>query len=284
MRTVETKTTELMTLAEQINTEHRACDKALRTGLNHAVRAGELLVEAKDQVEHGRWGQWLADNFEGSARTAQAYMKVAREIPNLDGAKAQRVADLSFREVLNELSAPTDKRILGPWYKCETFDELNENADAVSRGEAQGEDAWNENAWNRLAGEDRQKRAGWFREIAIRERAYAAIRDHEPEFGHWREQLLAMERIVRYVDIPPGRERFWLEKRFTYSEMHMSILEMDVVRAERELEKVIRLTARDVGAYRADGREPPNTVFYELEDARETLERHRQVLEGVPHE
>jgi len=33
-------------------------------------------------------------------------MKVAREVPNLDAAKAQRVADLSFRGALAELSAP----------------------------------------------------------------------------------------------------------------------------------------------------------------------------------
>lgn len=101
-----TNTMDLATLADQINAEHRACDEALREGLAHAVRAGELLVEAKAQVKHGQWEQWVTENFEGSPRTAQAYMKVAREIPTLDGAKAQRVADLSFRGALKELSVP----------------------------------------------------------------------------------------------------------------------------------------------------------------------------------
>jgi hypothetical protein len=34
-------------LAEEINAEHQACEAALRSGLRHAVRAGELLTEAK---------------------------------------------------------------------------------------------------------------------------------------------------------------------------------------------------------------------------------------------
>ena len=105
----------LAALADEINSAHRACDDALRAGLNHAVRAGELLVEAKSRVKHGEWGSWLGDNFEGSARTAQAYMKVAREVPNLDGEKAQRVADLSFRGALKELSAPEEDGGQGRW-------------------------------------------------------------------------------------------------------------------------------------------------------------------------
>ncbi len=100
----------LETLAERINAEHRACDDALRSGLRHAVNAGGLLTEAKERVDHGEWGSWLADNFEGSTRTAQAYMKVSREVPNLDAAKAQRVADLSFRGALAELSAPLEEK------------------------------------------------------------------------------------------------------------------------------------------------------------------------------
>jgi hypothetical protein len=37
-------------------------------------------------------------------------MKVSREVPNLDAAKAQRVADLSFRGALAELSAPLEEK------------------------------------------------------------------------------------------------------------------------------------------------------------------------------
>lgn len=95
-------------LATRINEEHRACDEALREGLRHAVNAGELLIEAKSRCSHGMWGAWLEENFEGSNRTAQAYMRVARNRDAID-AKAQRVAGLSFRDALRELSTPRDE-------------------------------------------------------------------------------------------------------------------------------------------------------------------------------
>ena len=222
-----TDTLDLTTLAAEINAEHRACDEALRKGLNHAVRAGELLIEAKSHVKRGEWGAWIQDNFEGSARTAQAYMKVAREVPKLDGAKAQRVADLSLRDVLNELSAPKDERVLGPWSACDTFDELNQKADAVARGEARGEGAWSENAWSRLAGEDCRQRAAWFREVAIRERVFAALYEDESGFNHWRDQLIMLESIVRPIDLPAGRERFGLLDRLTGAQCLKTIAQLD---------------------------------------------------------
>jgi hypothetical protein len=98
---------ELATLAAAINQEHRLCEGALRAGLAHAVRAGELLMQAKALCAHGAWLPWLAANFEGSERTAQAYMRVAREAPALADGNPQRVADLSFRGALAALAAPS---------------------------------------------------------------------------------------------------------------------------------------------------------------------------------
>jgi hypothetical protein len=46
-------------------------------GHEHYRRAGEMLIEAKDQVGHGGWGRWLKKNFELSMRTAQRYMQWA---------------------------------------------------------------------------------------------------------------------------------------------------------------------------------------------------------------
>lgn len=95
----------LSALAEQINEENRLCEESLRAGLEHALRAGALLLEAKARCDHGTWGAWLRENCEVSERTAQAYMRVARERPALES-KTQRVADLSFRAALQELAAP----------------------------------------------------------------------------------------------------------------------------------------------------------------------------------
>lgn len=93
-------------LVMEINDAHRACEAAARSAVEHALRAGELLERAKAGVAHGFWGMWIQDNCEFSERTAQVYMRVARELPKLDDAKAQRVADLPLREVAKLLSAP----------------------------------------------------------------------------------------------------------------------------------------------------------------------------------
>lgn len=78
---------------------------ALKDGLKHAIAAGQLLVEAKAQLNHGQWSPWLAEHCSISERTAQSYMRLARSLGNLEAVKAQRVADLSFRDALRSLAA-----------------------------------------------------------------------------------------------------------------------------------------------------------------------------------
>ena len=90
----------LVDLAKKINKEHRLCEESLKAGLQHALTAGELLIKAKKQVNHGVWLSWLHENCECSERTTQAYMRVFRLLPTLPEGKAQRVADLSFREAM----------------------------------------------------------------------------------------------------------------------------------------------------------------------------------------
>lgn len=97
----------LATLAEQINHHHAECESAMKTGLEHALEAGRLLSAAKSQCSHGSFGAWLADNFDGSERTAQAYLRVAKRWPEIEAkAKAQRVADLSLRDAIKLLTEP----------------------------------------------------------------------------------------------------------------------------------------------------------------------------------
>lgn len=50
MMTTEVQTVQsLETLASEINAEHEQCVEALQTGVQHALNAGQLLVEAKSQ-------------------------------------------------------------------------------------------------------------------------------------------------------------------------------------------------------------------------------------------
>jgi Protein of unknown function (DUF3102) len=51
---------------------------ALKRETADIIAIGELLLEAKEQLEHGSWLPWLSDNFELGISTAQNYMNAAR--------------------------------------------------------------------------------------------------------------------------------------------------------------------------------------------------------------
>ncbi len=96
----------LADLAGRINTEHEACHASMQKGLEHALKAGALLLEAKAGLPHGEWLPWLGDNCpEVKERTAQAYMQLARELPKFEPEKAQRVAGLSMRDAVRHISS-----------------------------------------------------------------------------------------------------------------------------------------------------------------------------------
>src|SRR5262245_49802036 len=91
-------------LAARINEAHDRCRAAMTDGVRHAVEAGKLLAEARENVRHGEWMPWLRANVTFSVRSAQAYMRLAENCRELDQPKAQRVALLPFRDALAELS------------------------------------------------------------------------------------------------------------------------------------------------------------------------------------
>jgi hypothetical protein len=95
-----TASNELRNLATRIRAAHAVVGSAMQ----HAIEAGQLLIEAKKQVPRGAWLSWLEDKCEISERTAQAYMRIARQLEQLDDAKAQLVADLSFRDALKQFA------------------------------------------------------------------------------------------------------------------------------------------------------------------------------------
>jgi Protein of unknown function (DUF3102) len=66
-------------------------------GQEHYRIAGEMLIEAKEQVGYGGWSRWLTKNFDLSIRTAQEYMQWARKHEQLRAGGAH-VPYLSLRE------------------------------------------------------------------------------------------------------------------------------------------------------------------------------------------
>src|SRR6516164_3462768 len=99
-------------LAARIRAEHEAVSAAFRDSVRHAIAAGELLIEAKGQLGHGRWLPWLRDYCTISERTAQLYMRVANNRAEIENQMRSGVADLSLNEVAALLMLSSDVRKL----------------------------------------------------------------------------------------------------------------------------------------------------------------------------
>jgi hypothetical protein len=116
----------LPALADELGQEVRAAEEAWRDAVGHAIRAGELLTEAKQLVKHGEWGPWLKANYHGSERTARLYMRLA--------ANSGNVADLpTVRAAVALLTKP----------KAELdFEEFSVLCSKVKAAAAQALEAW----------------------------------------------------------------------------------------------------------------------------------------------
>lgn len=91
--------------AIEILKEHAAVNAAVQSGIEHAKRAGELLIGVKKGLPHGEWLPWLHAHCPTiSPWTAQAYMRLARRWPELESANAGRVTHLSTRAALASLT------------------------------------------------------------------------------------------------------------------------------------------------------------------------------------
>jgi len=105
------RTNDLTKLAAAIQAEVKGAFDSFRTGLLHAKRAGELLVEAHAICCHGEWLPWLKANCGGiSDRTAQVYIQIADRWSELE-AKPERVTDLSINQARRLLSQPSSMAV-----------------------------------------------------------------------------------------------------------------------------------------------------------------------------
>jgi hypothetical protein len=97
-------------LAARIRAEHEATGDALKSSIDHSMAAGELLIEAKAKVPHGQWLPWLKDNCAISERTAQLYMRLAKNRTAIEDQIRNGVADLSLNEAAALLMLSSDVR------------------------------------------------------------------------------------------------------------------------------------------------------------------------------
>jgi hypothetical protein len=91
----------LKVLAQEIQQAHEQALASARTSLQHARRAGEMLLCAKAKVGHGDWLPWLKKQCPRiSERTAQVYMQISARWSEI-AAQAQSSADLSIGKALS---------------------------------------------------------------------------------------------------------------------------------------------------------------------------------------
>lgn len=95
-------------LAQRINAEHQAATNKAREAIDHARRAGELLLEAKAACKHGEWLSWLKSNCSVGERQARNYIKLAKGW-NAIQSKSAPGADLTIKGALRLLTADTCK-------------------------------------------------------------------------------------------------------------------------------------------------------------------------------
>jgi hypothetical protein len=79
-------------------------------GREHYRRAGEMLIEAKDQVGYGGWGTWLSKNFELSRSTAAAYMQWARSYQDHLSRDARQPEFTSLRQMRGDADRVREER------------------------------------------------------------------------------------------------------------------------------------------------------------------------------
>lgn len=103
--------TSLTDLADEANRNHQLAETTAGTALEYARLSGSALTEAKSQVPHGGWLQWLSLNFKGSSRVAQKYMQLssnAHSYAHLDPASmAEALKVLTGEDGDNEEESPS---------------------------------------------------------------------------------------------------------------------------------------------------------------------------------
>lgn len=104
-RSIATVTTEIRTITKQ----------AQSMILQYAVEIGTRLIEAKELVPYGEWGEYLKNEVEFSQSTANNFMRLAKEYGEAGGlfgnaANLQALGNLSYTQALRLLAIPAEER------------------------------------------------------------------------------------------------------------------------------------------------------------------------------
>lgn len=89
--------------AAAINAAHAEARAHAARAVERAIEAGDLLLEVKDSLPHGEWLPWLEIHCPDiSRRTAQGYMRLARDLPT----EMRNAAHLTLNGAMRLLAPP----------------------------------------------------------------------------------------------------------------------------------------------------------------------------------
>ena len=64
-------------MADDANEYAADAERQLRSAVDSARAAGDLLLQIRKQIRHGGWAEWLQQHWDRSDRVAQKYMQIA---------------------------------------------------------------------------------------------------------------------------------------------------------------------------------------------------------------
>jgi hypothetical protein len=88
----------------------RDLELALKREVKNVIDIGRLLVEAKKQVKHGDWYDWLQRNFALSVASASWHMRLFEKTKSLDSSDLKIRADLLYALFVDDKFAEPVKR------------------------------------------------------------------------------------------------------------------------------------------------------------------------------
>lgn len=96
----------LADLAATINSEHDLAYRAVLDALDHAVRAGEALLEARRLVPEGQWSKWIKANLAMPSAAVGRYIRIATHRETLFAAGQRPKSINGALTYLREIDAP----------------------------------------------------------------------------------------------------------------------------------------------------------------------------------
>ena len=90
-------------LVARINAAHEDVKNSVRSGIGLMIKVGDLLLQAKATVGHGSFLDWVGEHCTCTPRTAQLYMKLAKDKDKLLGSNTKGISHLTLTDAMKML-------------------------------------------------------------------------------------------------------------------------------------------------------------------------------------